>query len=78
MQAEVGWPVRKTQNAKRNGGQSGLASTQYAIRNTQYAIRNTQYAKAGQSGLDVRIAIIRSIRNTQYVMRIKNTQYAKC
>ena len=83
MRVKVGWPVRKTQNAIRNAGQSGLVNTQYAIRNTQcrpkwagqYAIRNTQYAirKAGQSGLDVKIAVI---RNTQYAIRNAGQKYA--
>ncbi len=80
---KVGWPVRNTQYAIRNAGQSGLVNTQYAIRNTQcrpkwagqYAIRNTQYAirKAGQSGLDVKIAVI---RNTQYAIRNSGQKYA--
>ena len=41
---------------------------QYAIRNTQYAIR-----KEGQSGLDVKIAVI---RNTQYTVRNAGQKYA--
>jgi hypothetical protein len=40
----------------------------YAIRNTQYAIRN-----GGQSGLDVKIAVI---RNTQYAIRNAGQKYA--
>jgi len=42
-------------------GQSGLAGTQYAIRNK------------GQSGLEVKIAVI---RNTQYVIRNAGQKYA--
>jgi hypothetical protein len=48
---------------------------QYAIRNTQYATRNThKYAirKEGQSGLDVKIAVI---RNTQYAVRNAGQKY---
>ena len=56
-------------------GSKCAARTQYAIRMGQSGLAGTQYAirNKGQSGLEVKIAVI---RNAQYVIRNAGQKYA--